>query len=249
MRVLQAGPDLVAVRGELTPAASPRFAEALEVLREAGAGQRAPVVDLTEATDICGACIGALVSLWAEFLACGRYYELRASDPVWLRLRDAGIATAFLRRPSPAMAAGEPVRTSDRRTEVTKRERRPVPCAPGASAETARSGQELYAARSASSVEAEIERYVERVAALEREVEEHSAARARAEEDVRAMRESRNSVAAELVKLKKAAKARRARERRAASEMRGSAASGRSPRTARTAKAAASAAKPKRRRK
>jgi len=145
LHIIQSDAKTLAIAGELADADAPELAGALDGLWRSG---DVPTIDMSAAAAISPKCIGALVAAWVDLVAGDRWFEFRASDAIWQRLSDAGVARVFFHRPgaaagcSPAMPA------------ISRRAGYPPEKAPEAK-------------RSHASVNAEIERYLARIAELE----------------------------------------------------------------------------------
>jgi anti-anti-sigma regulatory factor len=97
MGVQKATAEGVVVTGDLDEGAFMDFEAALNAIRSGKAA--VPVIDLQGVPNINSKGIGALVALWVELMDTGRYFDLVASDKVWMTLEKAGVARVFFQRP------------------------------------------------------------------------------------------------------------------------------------------------------
>jgi len=145
LHIIQSDANTLAVAGELADADAPELAGALDGLWRSG---DVPTIDMSAAAAISPKCIGALVAAWVDLVAGDRWFEFRASDAIWQRLSDAGVARVFFHRPGAAAGCSPAMPATSRRAGY------PPEKAPEAK-------------RSHASVTAEIDRYLERIAGLE----------------------------------------------------------------------------------
>ena len=173
LHIIHSDDTTLALASELTDADAPELARALEGLTGAGG---VPTVDLSAISHISGACIGALVTAWVDLVARDRWFDLRAPDAVWERLGAAGVARVFFHRPGAPTGTEAPQPVTARRDGVL-------------AAETPAGGP--TDPRSDESVNAEMDRYLERIAELEGELVD-------ARERENALTSERNDLAVEM---------------------------------------------------
>ena len=98
MGIVKADPDSIVLRGELADEDVGELDTALNMLLDSGV--ETPCVDLTGVTSMSSRLVGVLVAGWVEMSRRGRWFDFDASDEVWRVLQKAGLAGAFLKRPS-----------------------------------------------------------------------------------------------------------------------------------------------------
>jgi ABC-type transporter Mla MlaB component/chromosome segregation ATPase len=156
LHIIQSDANTLAIANELTDSDAPELARALEGLKNS---EGIPTVDLSAVGQVSARCIGALVAAWIDLVAAEKWFELRASDAIWHRLGVAGVARIFFHRPGSAAAVAPTSRAALFGDGV-------------ASLVAKQSAKQTPSPRSDASRNAEIDRYIERIAALEGELTE-----------------------------------------------------------------------------